>query len=485
MLQATNLKPPRLNQQTPIYPQLLQVCRVTGAVGGGSSSSAGGGSSGPNLYTAYTEQFEPPVGLRDREACYVWEPNAVTLATGDYFICRLVGSYNGLPLYVTCCCVGSGGGGDITGPATITVTTPTTSSPVLVTAEVADSTGTPVAGFGGYDVKKVDTTPGGPQQVDKTTWVVTNAGTTTYQTTKTEAVTNFNGDLTYLTVTTSGTGTLATVLGNNVTGSVTVNPATSTTIGNSQTTTVTVNPTTSLVLKPDSGNPVTVGGGTSATPLRFLEPSGSGSNYIQFTAPAMAGDTSYTLPNAYPGANGYSLTSTTGGVLSWSNISGGTGFTIGSAISGGTAGRIIFEDGSNNIAQSANLTYSSNTFTVTGNASADIQHWDYSATTVSRISETGGIVTSHSGVADAELDDAEISQALDPTDGAPQAVWKGKTNDGTVFELGLGVFATSAPSTNAGTPTTRYGGDTNYCGDPVAWLVWRIGGTTYKIPAYT
>jgi hypothetical protein len=44
-------------------------------------------------------------------------------------------------------------------------------------------------------------------------------------------------------------------------------------------------------------------------------------------------------------------------VLSWSNISGGTGITIGSAITGGTASRILYEDASNNLAESAFLVW--------------------------------------------------------------------------------------------------------------------------------
>lgn len=44
--------------------------------------------------------------------------------------------------------------------------------------------------------------------------------------------------------------------------------------------------------------------------------------------------------------------------------------------------------------------------------------------------------------------------------------------------------STTAPNTNAGTPTTRYGGNTKYLGDPDAWVLVRIGGTNYKLPAF-
>ena len=80
---------------------------------------------------------------------------------------------------------------------------------------------------------------------------------------------------------------------------------------------------------------------------------------------------------------------------------------------------------------------------------------------------------------------ASISQNLD-TSSAPQFA-----------RLGIGAAAhasvklrvddtVAAPSTNLiGIQTNRYGGDTNYCGDPVAWLQLHASGTTYRIPMYT
>lgn len=75
--------------------------------------------------------------------------------------------------------------------------------------------------------------------------------------------------------------------------------------------------TTTLALGTLSGAVVTLGGGATAAALRFLEPSGSGTNYASFEAPALAGNTPYILPDAYPASNGYVLSSTTGGTLSW------------------------------------------------------------------------------------------------------------------------------------------------------------------------
>ncbi len=71
------------------------------------------------------------------------------------------------------------------------------------------------------------------------------------------------------------------------------------------------------------------------------------------------------------------------------------------------------------------------------------------------------------------------------TDGAI-ALWDGTTGqtikDSTLVPGGV----VAAPSTTA-TPvfTSFYGGNTKALGDPVAWLQFKVGATTYKIPLYT
>ena len=81
--------------------------------------------------------------------------------------------------------------------------------------------------------------------------------------------------------------------------------------------------------------------------------------------------------------------------------------------------------------------------------------------------------------------DANISQDY-TTSGTPQfaRLGVGAAADGTVL---LAVNdSTSAPSTNVvASVANRYGGDTNYCGDPATWLRIRIGGATYKIPCFS
>lgn len=81
-----------------------------------------------------------------------------------------------------------------------------------------------------------------------------------------------------------------------------------------------------------SGTNVTLGGGSTASELRFLEPS-SGSNYVGFKAPALAGNTVYDLPNAFPAVSGYVLSSTDAGVMSWVAAGGGSGDVVGPASS--------------------------------------------------------------------------------------------------------------------------------------------------------
>jgi len=56
---------------------------------------------------------------------------------------------------------------------------------------------------------------------------------------------------------------------------------------------------------------------TKAGIFRMREPAGSGVNFISFQTPALAANTDYTWPNAFPLVSGYQLTSTVAGVMSW------------------------------------------------------------------------------------------------------------------------------------------------------------------------
>lgn len=77
------------------YPVHPQVCRVT------KNTVAGPLNSRVTVYLSSTVQFQTSdLHPRDREPCYVLEPNGRTLLPG-YYYCRLIGSYLDLPLYAT------------------------------------------------------------------------------------------------------------------------------------------------------------------------------------------------------------------------------------------------------------------------------------------------------------------------------------------------------------------------------------------------
>jgi hypothetical protein len=63
----------------------------------------------------------------------------------------------------------------------------------------------------------------------------------------------------------------------------------------------------------------TFGNGTSAGEIRFLEPSGDGTNYVALKSQATTADYSITLPPAAPTAAQYLQSTGTGGVLQWTS----------------------------------------------------------------------------------------------------------------------------------------------------------------------
>ncbi len=109
MIDNTNLVTPDFGVGFPSYPDLEQLCRVSGSAFAGTS---------PAVYPAFVQQFSPPLSLRDREPSYVVEPNRVVLGAGIYD-CRLIGAFPTaghslfgvipqLPLYASTCCVSGG-----------------------------------------------------------------------------------------------------------------------------------------------------------------------------------------------------------------------------------------------------------------------------------------------------------------------------------------------------------------------------------------
>jgi len=110
-------------------------------------------------------------------------------------------------------------------------------------------------------------------------------------------------------------------------GSGTIGAAAVATITGTSTFTIDWSDTTDALLFTDStkvlkfdGARLDIGGGTTAPSLRFWEPSGSGSNYVEFKAIATTSDQTYTLPVAYPSTSGRALISSTGGAMSWATL---------------------------------------------------------------------------------------------------------------------------------------------------------------------
>lgn len=87
--------------------------------------------------------------------------------------------------------------------------------------------------------------------------------------------------------------------------------------------TVTIGP----ILSTGNAVAVVIGGGTAASELRFLEPSGSGTNYGALVAPALAANQTYTLPDA----SGTMVVTGTAPTLTGTNF---TGIPLSTAVSG-------------------------------------------------------------------------------------------------------------------------------------------------------
>jgi hypothetical protein len=99
---STNIVPPWFGPEWPIYPQLAQIVRVTGAAVGGTN---------PAIYPCVVQQLDPStLQMRNRETSYVVEPNRVKLVPA-YYDARLIGAFQGpgdnspQPLYCTACCI--------------------------------------------------------------------------------------------------------------------------------------------------------------------------------------------------------------------------------------------------------------------------------------------------------------------------------------------------------------------------------------------
>jgi hypothetical protein len=110
-----------------------------------------------------------------------------------------------------------------------------------------------------------------------------------------------------------------------------------------------------IIIEPNGTGAVLIGGNsTQPTELRFMEDSDNGTNYVALKASnSLTANTTYTLPTA-DGTSGQVLQTNGTGTLSWTNND--SGLTVNStAITSGTAGRVFFQNASNQLSQSANL----------------------------------------------------------------------------------------------------------------------------------
>ena len=99
-MKSVGNQPPFFGPKHPIYPQVDQLVRIDGPA------------VATDIYPGYIQQYKDGAP-RDREECYVHEPNGDELFDGRYYLARLVSSHEGLPLLATACCgPGSGSGVD-------------------------------------------------------------------------------------------------------------------------------------------------------------------------------------------------------------------------------------------------------------------------------------------------------------------------------------------------------------------------------------
>ena len=110
-------------------------------------------------------------------------------------------------------------------------------------------------------------------------------------------------------------GSLSMIIGSDAAGTGTVRPLKLITGSNSSQLVLNIDGTVSV------RSHLIVGGGTGASEIRILEPSGSGTNYSAFKAQAQAGDVTYTLPAA-DGSSGQVLSTNGTGTLSWATAGG-------------------------------------------------------------------------------------------------------------------------------------------------------------------
>ncbi len=132
--------------------------------------------------------------------------------------------------------------------------------------------------------------------------------------------TTLTGTLASGALTVTGAATVSSTLG--VTGATTLSSTLASgalTVTGAATVSSTLGVTGAVTLASNSASSVTIGGGATASTLRLIEPSGSGTNYTAFQAQAQAANVTYTLPAA-DGTSSQYLSTDGLGSLSWATF---------------------------------------------------------------------------------------------------------------------------------------------------------------------
>lgn len=253
--------------------------------------------------------------------------------------------------------------------------------------------------------------------------------------------------------------------------------------------------TTTLNIGASAATVLNFGGFTSAAELRFLEPSGSGTNYSGLKQPALAASITYLLPSDAP-ANGDVLTSQSNGTLSWEAPSGSAN-AVTAASAAGSSGLFWVSGGADRTAtatdtvSTANITTANvgaivasgatiallNTVATTVNAfgaattinigtSATVLNFGGGATAAEfRFLEPSGSGTNYTAIK-AQAQSANITYTLPATVGGAGTFltdaagngtlsWATPGGSGTVTVVGAGSLTSTALVTGGGTTTLQ------------------------------
>ncbi len=157
------------------------------------------------------------------------------------------------------------------------------------------------------------------------------------------------------------------------------------------------NPGGSITLLPDGAGVVNIGStATASSEIRLYEMTGGGTNYIGLKSPnALAGDTTYILPIAFPAVSGYVLSSDNAGNMSWAAAGAGSVTSV-----SGTANRITSTGGTTPVIDISAAYVGQTSITTlgtitTGTWNGSVIDLTYGGTNANLTASNGGIVWSN------------------------------------------------------------------------------------------